>query len=128
MLRALLATAIAAMLVLPAAAQQAAAPAAVPEISNSVAPADKHLWCASAFYWLAASAEYSGDADEAEMYDRWSKRLLDVAGVTLTTQGLKPEEIETLVASYDEKTLVDLAGDAPPYDIASCPQLLGEFR
>jgi hypothetical protein len=127
MLRALLATAIVMTIALPAAAQQApAAPA--PEISTSHTPADKHLWCASAFYWLAGSAEDAGDSNEAELYDRWSKRLLDMAGATLTSEGLKPEEIETLVTSYDEKVLVDLAGDAPAYDVTTCPQLLGEFR
>jgi hypothetical protein len=127
MLRAVLATAIAVMIAAPAMAQTpAVAPA--PEVSTSLTPADKHLWCASAFYWLAGSAEDSGDAEEAEMYDRWSKRLLDMAGSTLTSEGLKPEEIEALVASYDEKVLVDLAGTAPPHDIITCPQLLGEFR
>jgi len=135
MLRALLATAFALTITLPAAAQQApaapAAPAAAPapEVTTSLAPdTDKHLWCASAFYWLAASAEDSGDSKEAEMYDRWSKRLADVAGAQLTTQGLSPEEVEKITANYDEKVLVDLAGDKPQFDIATCPALLGEYR
>lgn len=128
MLRAFLATAVAIAAALPAAAQQTPAPPA-PEVTTAVAPdTDRHLWCASAFYWLAGSAEDSGDAEEAEMYDRWSKRLLDIASATLTAEGVKPEMIETLIANYDEKALVDLAGEAPPYDIATCPQLLGEFR
>ena len=61
-----------------------AAPVAAQDIS---ADTDKTLWCASAFYWLAGSAEDSGEAEEAEMYDRWSKRLLDVAGAALRSTG-----------------------------------------
>jgi hypothetical protein len=128
MLRALLALAIAVSITVPSLAQGTPA-AAAPEITTSVAPqTDKHLWCASAFYWLAGSAEDSGDAEEAEMYDRWSKRLLEMSSATLTAEGVKPEAIETMIANYDEKALVDLSGEAPPYDVATCPQLLGDFR
>ena len=128
MLRASAACALVLALALPAVAQEATA-AAAPRITVSVAPeTDKHFWCASAFYWLAGSAEDSGDTEEAEMYDRWSKRLLEIASATLTAEGVKPEGIETMIANYDEKALVDLSGEAPPYDVATCPQLLGDFR
>jgi hypothetical protein len=128
MIRAAAVSAIVLLLAVPALAQDATA-AARPQTTTAVAPdTDKHLWCASAFYWLAGSAEDSGDSEEAEMYDRWSKRLLEIASATLTAEGVKPDTIETMVANYDEKALVDLAGTAPPYDVATCPSLLGEFR
>lgn len=129
MIHAAAASAIVLLLVSPALAQDAAATAAAPQTTTAVAPdTDKHLWCASAFYWLAGSAEDSGDSEEAEMYDRWSKRLLEIASTTLTAEGVAADTIETMVANYDEKALVDLAGDAPPYDVATCPSLLGDFR
>lgn len=101
-----------------------AAPAAAPV----PAEADKLLWCGSAFYWLAASAEDSGETEEAETYDRWSKRLLEVAGASLTSAGFAPERIEQLVADYDQAALAELGTPEAPHDIVTCPDLLGDWR
>lgn len=92
------------------------------------AEADKLLWCASAFYWLAGTAADAGDNDEAEMYDRWSKRLLEVASISLIGSGFQPDTIEALVTRYDEATLVQLADGSAPHDVATCPELLGDWR
>jgi len=102
-----------------------AAPAAAQPIT---ADTDRTLWCASAFYWLAGSAEDSGETDEAEAYDRWSKRLLDIGGAALAASGFKPERIEELIAMYDEAALAQLGTEAAPYDVVTCPELLGDWR
>ena len=102
-----------------------AAPAVAQDIS---ADTDKTLWCASAFYWLAASAEDSGETEEAEMYDRWSKRLLDVAGAALRSTGYLPEKIEEIVLGYDERVLSQLGTPDAPHDIVTGPELLGDWR
>jgi hypothetical protein len=85
---------------------------------------DKRLWCASAFYWLAGSAEDSGDATEAETYDRWSQKLLEMAGVSLTKAGFVPDRIEELIQTYDQSALSQLGTDQAAYDVATCPKLL----
>lgn len=96
---------------------------------NAVPPdVDRVLWCASAFYWLAGSAEDSGDKTEAEMYDRWSQALLDMGGVSLTARGFVPDQIETLIATYDERVLNEVGAPDAPYDVANCPTLMGEIR
>jgi hypothetical protein len=105
---------VAAFAATPALAQETPVP---PEV-------DRVLWCASAFYWLAGSAEDSGDQTEAEMYDRWSQSLLDRAGVSLTARAFPPSRIEELVAEYDERVLAELGSAEPPYDVATCPTLL----
>jgi hypothetical protein len=98
---------------------------ATPVVAQDVSPEnDKRLWCASAFYWLAGSAEDSGDATEAEMYDRWSQKLLEMASVSLTKAGYVPDKIEKLIQTYDENTLAQLGTDTAPYDVATCPKLL----
>jgi len=99
----------------PALAQETEVP---PEV-------DRVLWCASAFYWLAGSAEDSGDAIEAEMYDRWSQQLLDTAGTSLTARAVPPERIETLITAYDERVLAEIGTQSAPHDIARCPELIG---
>jgi len=113
--------AVAALLAVPALAQ-------APTLASGPVPPgiDRALWCASAFYWLAGSAEDSGDHDEAELYDGWSTRLLDMAGGALTSIEVTPEEIERLVAEYDQRALAELGTDAAPYDVATCPDLFGD--
>lgn len=103
------------------AAPALAQPALAPE-------ADKTLWCASAFYWLAGSAEDSGEPEEAEMYDRWSKRLLDIAGAALARSGYVPEKIEEIILGYDEQVLGELGTPEAAHDITTCPDLLGDWR
>lgn len=117
-----------ALLATPALAQETTPAPAAQIALTTAAETDKILWCASAFYWLAGSAEDSGDAEEAEMYDRWSKRLLEMGSASLTSEGVAADVIETTISAYDEKTLVDLSGTNPPYDVATCPQLLGDYR
>jgi hypothetical protein len=106
------------------------APAAGLAQESPVPPeVDKVLWCASAFYWLAGSAEDSGDAAEAEMYDRWSQQLLDTAAQSLTARATPPDTIEALITSYDERVLGELSTDATPaYDVANCATLLSGMQ
>lgn len=85
---------------------------------------DRALWCASALYWLASSAEDAGDTAEAEAYDDWSHQLLDLAGEALFATGLSPEDIDLLIAAYDERALVELGTDTAPYDVITCPSLV----
>ena len=86
---------------------------------------DRTLWCASAFYWLAASAEDSGSTEEAETYDGWSRRLLDLAGPGLIAAGFTSEKIEDIVVQYDDKVLTQLSTDeTPSYDVVTCPELV----
>ena len=102
---------------------------APPALAQPVSPeTDKLLWCASALYWLAGSAEDAGDTAEASLYDRWSKRLLDVAGAALTASGFKPEKIEELVTLYDEAALAQIGLPDAPYDVVTCPELLGDWK
>lgn len=97
--------------------------------AQALAPeTDKLLWCASAFYWLAASADDSGDTEEAEMYDRWHARLLEVAGAALTSAGYEAATIDELVASYDDAALAQLGTPEAPHDVTTCPDLLGDWR
>lgn len=103
--------------------------AAPAEAQPALAPeTDKLLWCGAAFYWLAASAEDAGDTEEAEMYDRWSNRLLDVAGAALVNAGYTPDVIEQLISSYDARALNELGTPDAPHDIVTCPELLGDWR
>ena len=101
-----------------------------PAAAEDVLPpqTDRLLWCASAFYWLAGSAEDAGATKEAETYDRWSQRLLEVAGDALAASGFAPERVEELVSSYDMKVLGELGTDKARYDVVTCPELLGERR
>jgi hypothetical protein len=87
---------------------------------------DKLLWCASAFYWLAGSAEDSGDQAEAELYDGWSQQLLNRVGVSLTARAYAPERIEALIADYDERVLAELGSPTASHDITTCPAVLEE--
>lgn len=100
--------------------------AEVVAISDVPPGIDRALWCASAFYWLAGTAEDSGDHDEAELYDGWSKRLLDLAGEALTEIGTAPEDIEQLVTAYDKVALEQLGSNTAAYDVVTCPDLLEE--
>lgn len=103
--------------------------AAPPALAQAISPEiDKTLWCASAFYWLAGSAEDAGDTAEAALYDRWSGRLLDVAGAALTNAGFQPERIEELVTEYDEAALAQIGLPDAPHDVTTCPNLLGDWK
>lgn len=110
--------------VIPTLFALAATPTAAQVITRDI---DRALWCASAFYWLAASAEDSGEAAEAERYDGWSRRLLDLAGPGLIAAGFSSDKIEDIVVAYDDKVLTQLSTDeTPAYDVLTCPELVGE--
>ena len=101
----------------------------LPVVAQQLNPSDdKLLWCASAFYWLAGTAEDSGDTEEAALYDRWSQRLLEIAGASLIEAGVLPERIEALIAEYDQAALEQLGLPDAPHDVATCPDLLGPWR
>jgi hypothetical protein len=89
---------------------------------------DKTLWCASAFYWLAGNAADAGDTAESELYDRWSNRLMELGSAALIAEGFEPDRIEELISSYDEAALVQIADNTTPYDVATCPAMLGDWR
>jgi hypothetical protein len=89
---------------------------------------DKTLWCASAFYWLAGNAADAGDMAESELYDRWSNRLMELGSAALIVEGFEPDRIEELISSYDEAALVQIADNTAPYDVATCPAMLGDWR
>ena len=89
---------------------------------------DKTLWCASAFYWLAGNAADAGDTAESELYDRWSNRLMELGSAALIVEGFEPDRIEELISSYDEAALVQIADNTAPYDVATCPAMLGDWR
>ena len=92
---------------------------------EGVSPAaDRLLWCASAFYWLARSADDAGDPVEAELYDNWSQKLLESGAAALVGAGVEPARIEELTASYDNAVLEELGTDKARYDIVSCPELV----
>ena len=102
---------------------------ATPAAAQTASPeTDRILWCASAFYWLAGSAADSGDDEESGMYDRWATRLMEVGSAALFAEGFQPDTIEKMIASYDEKTLVELADNKATYDVTACPELLREWR
>jgi hypothetical protein len=89
---------------------------------------DRILWCASAFYWLAGSAADAGETADSEMYDRWSNRLMELGSAALVAEGFGPERIEELISGYDEAALVQIADNKAPYDVTTCPELLGDWR
>lgn len=98
-----------------------------PAGADEIAPeTDKMLWCASAFYWLAGSADDSGDAEEAELYDSWSTALVDEASTALVASGVTPERIEQLIAGYDDLVLDELGTGEARYDVLGCPELVEE--
>lgn len=113
--------------VAPADSVEAAGPATAASDLSSLSPeSDRLLWCASAFYWLAGSAEDSGETEEAEMYDGWSAELVALAGRELTALGHTPESIESLIAHYDAIALDELGSADARHDIVACADLAAE--
>ena len=86
--------------------------------------ADRTLWCASAFYWLAASAEDAGDAAEAELYDRWSGQLVERVTADLLAAGQSSDAVDALLSDYDEQVLTELGTAEATHDIEACPPLV----
>jgi hypothetical protein len=99
----------------------AAGAASAAEVSPET---DKLLWCGSAFFWLAGSADDSGDAAEAELYDGWSMALIEKGAAALEAAGAPPEEIEGAIAQYIDATLEELDTEAARYDVLECPELV----
>lgn len=88
--------------------------------------ADKALWCASAFFWLAGSADDAGDAEEAELYDGWAEKLTGNATARLVAAGFEAARIEEMIGQYDQLVLDELASEKPRHDVATCPELVKE--
>ncbi|MDP1731928.1 MAG: hypothetical protein Q8L54_12295 [Devosia sp.] len=100
---------------------------AVPASAREVTPeADKVMWCASAFFWLAGSADDAGDADEAELYDGWANQLTERGTALLTTSGFDLARTQEIIGEYDALVLDELASEKPRYDVATCPELVAE--
>jgi len=116
MLRALLAGCFALALTLPASAES---PAVTPD-------ADRMMWCASAFFWLAGSAADAGDATEADLYDDWATELTEGGTMLLNAAGFDLARIQEIIGEYDQVVLDELAGEKPRYDVAVCPELVAE--
>lgn len=93
--------------------------------ADEIAPeTDRMLWCASAFYWLAGSADDAGDAEEAELYDGWSTALVDEVSAALVASGATPERVEEIIAGYDDVVLDELGTGKARYDVLGCPELV----
>jgi hypothetical protein len=90
------------------------------------AEADKLMWCASAFYWLAGSAGDAGEAIEAELYDGWATELTQDGTTLLTAAGFDVARIQELIGRYDSLVLDELASEKPRYDVAKCQELVTE--
>jgi len=88
--------------------------------------ADKAMWCASAFFWLAGSADDAGDVAEAELYDGWAQKLTLSATALLDGAGFEAVRIEEMTGEYDQLVLDELASEKPRYDVATCPELVTE--
>jgi hypothetical protein len=102
---------------------------ATPAAAQTASPeTDRVLWCASAFYWLAGSAADSGEDTESKVYDRWANRLMEVGSAALFAEGFQPDTIEQMIATYDQKALVELADNTATYDVTKCPELLGDWQ
>lgn len=116
MVRAFAAGCFALAMALPALAED---PAVTPE-------ADKVMWCASAFFWLAGSAADAGDAEEAELYDGWANELTESGSALLNASGFDLARIQEIIGEYDQLVLDELASEKPRYDVAVCPELVAD--
>ena len=103
-------------LLAPAGAEE---PAITPE-------ADKLMWCASAFFWLAGSADDAGDAKEAELYDGWANELTERSTALLAASGLDAARTEEIIGEYDQLVLDELTAEKGRYDVTTCPELVVE--
>jgi hypothetical protein len=99
---------------------------ASPEEPAITPEADKVMWCASAFFWLAGSADDAGDADEAELYDGWATELTESGTALLNAAGFDLARIQEIIGEYDALVLDELASDKARYDVAVCPDLVAE--
>ncbi|HEY0918676.1 hypothetical protein [Devosia sp.] len=88
------------------------------------ADADRLLWCASAFFWLAGSADDAGDVAEAELYDGWAGSLGDRAAALLGELGFDAAHVEETVAAYDQQVLDEITAGSPRHEVAACQQLV----
>lgn len=116
MVRAFAAGCFALALALPAFAES---PAITPQ-------ADKVMWCASAFFWLAGSAADAGDAEEAELYDGWAAELTESGTALLAASGFDLARIQEIIGEYDSLVLDELANQSARFDVAICPELVAE--
>ena len=99
----------------------APAAAAASEISDA---ADRVLWCASAFFWLAGSAADSGETEESGLYDGWADQLTRNGAALLHADGVASARIEAIIAEYDQAVLDELAAATARHDVTTCPDLV----
>jgi hypothetical protein len=87
--------------------------------------AERVLWCASAFNWLARDADDVGDAAGAEILDAWSLLFTDRATAALQEASYGPAEIDAAIASSDREVLEEMQAKTMRHDVEECPELEG---
>ncbi|HEV7277825.1 MAG TPA: hypothetical protein VGN80_16215 [Devosiaceae bacterium] len=97
---------------------------ALPVIASDLPEAaEKPLWCASAFNWLARDADDAADAAGAEVFDAWSLVFTALATTVLGEAGYAPPAIEAAIAASDQAVLEEMQDRSMRYDVESCPEL-----
>ncbi len=86
--------------------------------------ADKILWCGSAFFWLATSADDSGDNREARQYLAWSEQLMARGVALLKADQLDAAAIAHVVEAYDNAVVAELGTEKSRHDVTTCPALV----
>lgn len=85
--------------------------------------AEKPLWCASAFNWLARDADDVADAGGAEVFDAWSLLFTGLATTALREAGFEQHAIEAAIATSDQAVLEEMQARTMRYDVEDCPKL-----
>ena len=85
---------------------------------------DLVLWCGSAFFWLGTNASDSGDNKEADLYQRWSDKLMARGLALLKADKLTPDQIAHVVDAYDNSVVAELGTPKARHDVTKCPELV----
>ena len=85
--------------------------------------AERPLWCASAFNWLARDADDAADDAGAEVFDAWSQLFTELATAALREAGFEPLAIDAAIAASDQAVLEEMQAKTMRYDVESCPEL-----
>lgn len=97
---------------------------ALPAVASELPEAaQKPLWCASAFNWLARDADDAADAAGAEVFDAWSFVFIDLATAALGEAGFDGAEVDAAIAASDQAVLEEMQAKQMRYDVEDCPEL-----